>query len=75
VEYQLKEYGQAWSTSKVVAEAFAYQNYEGQPWFYEGNRLVLQANIYRSHLFYSQQSGEFEVAVNTECLLNVEICT
>jgi hypothetical protein len=74
-EYKLNTYGQAWSTSQRIAKDFAYRHYEGQPWFSESIRVVLQATIDKKNILYSKQSGEFEIAVNSTCLNNVAICT
>ena len=74
-EHQIKDYGQAWSTSKTVAERFAFKHYQGQEWFVESERVVLKATIPKPYIFYSKQSGEFEVAVDTEYLMNIEKCT
>lgn len=74
-EHKLNSYGQAWSTSKSIANDFAFNHYDGQPWFAKSTRVVLQATIDKSNIFYSKQSGEYEVAVNSKCLNNVIICT
>jgi hypothetical protein len=67
-EHSSKIYGQSWSTSKKVAEEFAYVHYQNQPWFNTEDRVVLQSTIPRSAIFYSKQHCEFEVVVNTNYL-------
>ncbi|MGU1745221.1 hypothetical protein ACSEQ3_01855 [Pseudomonas aeruginosa] len=67
-EYASKIYGQSWSTSKKVAEEFAYIHYQSQSWFNAEDRVVLQSTIPRSAIFYSKQHCEFEVVVNTNHL-------
>lgn len=67
-EYVSKMYGQSWSTSKKVAEEFAYIHYQSQSWFNAEDRVVLQSTIPRSAVFYSKQHCEFEVVVDTKHL-------
>jgi len=73
-EHKSKKYGQSWSTSKNVAEQFAYAHYQSQPWFNPENRVVLQATIPRSAIFYSNQNCEFEIVVNVNLLGEVRVC-
>lgn len=74
-EFQTKTYGQAWTTCLDVAKAFAHINYCGQPWFIAAERVILSSSILRSSVLYSDQSGEFEVAVKVNDLGPVEIRT
>lgn len=73
-EYTSKKYGQSWTTSKTVADLFAYSHYQNQTWFKPKDRLVLQGTVPRSGIFYSNQNGEFEVVVNVSLLREVMVC-
>lgn len=67
-ECHAREYKQAWTTNKNVAKQFAYVHYQGQEWFKEAHRVVLMTTISKSDIFYSKQSSEFEVVINTDKL-------
>lgn len=64
-EYISSKFGQSWTTKEEVAIDFAYRHYENQPWFEKENRIVLVTQYPRCHLYYSYQSCEYEVAVDT----------
>ncbi|MBT9492967.1 MAG: hypothetical protein IV107_11625 [Paucibacter sp.] len=72
-ELESKSFGQSWSTSLEAANEFAYVHYQSQPWFDSGNRVVLKANYLRDHVLYSHQSGEYEIVVNIDKLVDVNI--
>lgn len=73
-EHIIQKYGQSWSTSKNVAEQFAYVHYQNQPWFNLQDRAVLKSTISRTAIFYSKQECEFEVVVNVNLLGEVRVC-
>ncbi|MFQ1998132.1 hypothetical protein ACK35E_12155 [Aeromonas veronii] len=73
-EYESKNFGQAWSTSKERATDFAYRHYASQPWFNSKNRIVLKAIYPRDKVLFSDQSIEFEVVVDPKHLVNVDEC-
>lgn len=73
-EHIIQKYGQSWSTSKNVAEQFAYVHYQNQPWFNLQDRAVLQSTIPRTAIFYSKQECEFEIVVNVILLGEVRAC-
>lgn len=72
-EYATKTYGQSWSTSKEIAELFAYSHYNSQPWFNVNERIVIKAKICKSAILYSDQRVEFEVVIDTKYLAEVEL--
>lgn len=74
-EFESRSYGQSWTTNREVADAFAYKHYVGQHWFERGERLVLCACIPKKHVYFSNQTGEFEVVVDTSMLNDVRKCT
>ncbi len=74
-EHNCRQYGQSWTTKKTIANKFAFQHYVGQKWFDSSNRVVLEMCFSRSNVFFSHQSGEFEVVVNTTKITNVHINT
>lgn len=70
-----RNYGQSWSTSKEIAREFAFNHYSYQAWFSKNSRCVLSATIYKSQVYYSDQSKyEREVVVDTAKLMDVQIC-
>ncbi|MFS6896341.1 hypothetical protein ACDX38_13765 [Pseudomonas aeruginosa] len=73
-EHTIQKYGQSWSTSKNVAEQFAYVHYQNQPWFNIQDRAILQSTISKTAIFYSKQECEFEIVVNVNLLGKVQIC-
>lgn len=73
-EHITQKYGQSWSTSKKVAEQFAYVHYQNQPWFNLQDRAVLQSTISKTAIFYSKQECEFEIVVNVNLLGEVRAC-
>ncbi len=73
-EHMTQKYGQSWSTSKNVAEQFAYVHYQNQPWFNLQERAVLQSTISKTAIFYSKQECEFEIVVNVNLLGKVRVC-
>ncbi|MGO2497320.1 MAG: hypothetical protein ACTH6I_04810 [Vibrio litoralis] len=75
VEYESKNFGQAWSTSKDRATDFAYRHYASQPWFERKKRIVLKAVYPKDKVLFSDQSIEFEVVVDPDHLAKVEKCT
>jgi len=74
-EHRAHKYKQAWTTQKEVAQQFAYVHYQSQDWFNKADRVVLVTTISKDALFYSKQSSEFEVVINTSKLKVDEIYT
>jgi len=64
-------FGQSWTTCKETARKFAFEYYMDRPWFRASNRTVLEARIARRHIFFSQQSREFEVSLDSGQLVGV----
>lgn len=64
-EHRAGKYKQAWTTRKEVAQQFAFVHYQNQDWFNKADRVVLVTTISKDALFYSKQSSEFEVVINT----------
>lgn len=64
----IQKYDQSWSTSKDVAEQFAYFHYQNQQWFNLQDRVVLQSKVPKTAIFYSKQECEFEIVVNVNLL-------
>ncbi|MGK3127977.1 hypothetical protein ACCW76_02135 [Pantoea sp. C8B4] len=74
-ELNNRHFGQSWTTSLGVAKAFAYIHYAQQTWFDKSKRVVIQTIIDKENVFFSRQTGEYEVAVNTNMLGEVfRIC-
>lgn len=73
-ELERESFGQAWSTSLSVAREFAFKHYQGQDWFDQTRRVVLEAKCSRDDLLYSDQSVEFEVVVDVTRLRQVQRC-
>lgn len=71
-ELKTKIYGQAWTTDLDVARQFAFKHYSSQKWFDPAERVVLEAHIARNNVYYAKNSGEFEVVVNPNCLINIK---
>lgn len=71
-ELECEAFGQAWSTSPSVAREFAFKHYQGQDWFDETRRVVLEAKCSRDDLLFSDQSVEFEVVVDVRRLRQVK---
>ncbi|EHQ5158467.1 hypothetical protein KQY37_001300 [Salmonella enterica] len=71
-EFKDKEFGQAWTTSLSVAEDFAYNHYSGQEWFDTEKRVVLKTTYSKNHVLFSDQSIEYEVAIDTKKLDHVQ---
>lgn len=71
-ELDNKDFGQAWTTSLSVAEAFAYTHYSGQEWFDTEKRVVLKTTYSKDHVLFSEQSVEYEVAIDTNKLGHVQ---
>jgi len=67
-EHTNHTYKQAWTTCKEVAQQFAFVHYQGQDWFNKADRVVLMTTISKDALFYSKQSSEFEIVINTSKL-------
>lgn len=74
-EFESQKYGQSWTTNKQIAHDFAFVHYQGQQWFEGAKRLILCADISKQHVYFSNQTCEFEVVVNTSKLVNVRVCT
>ncbi len=72
-EHSEELYGQAWTTSKTIAEMFAYQHYEHKPWYRKSDRAVIKTTFPKKGVLFSKQSIEFEVVIDTKFLGNVEI--
>lgn len=75
-EFATRRFGQSWSTSEKIALEFAFKHYESQDWFQKESRVVLRATYRKSDVLFSNQTdfGEFEVAVETDCLDDVVLC-
>ncbi|AZE85909.1 hypothetical protein C4J98_4534 [Pseudomonas orientalis] len=71
-EYNSFSYGQSWTTCKEIAYLFAFTHYVGQPWFNKNERVVLKAEVSKRYVYFSNQSGEFEVVVNVGEISHVE---
>lgn len=74
-EFESQKYGQSWTTNKHIAHNFAFAHYQGQQWFEGAKRLILCADISKQYVYFSNQTCEFEVVVNTSKLVNVRVCT
>jgi len=74
-EFNSKIYGQSWTTNKDVAYDFAYKHYADQHWFEESQRTIFSAQFQKLHVYFSDQSCEFEVVVDTSKLVDVRKCT
>lgn len=77
-EHLNKEYRQAWTLNLDVAQRFAFEWYEDQPWFNKKTRVILKASYFVGDVFFYQdvsdkKVGEQEVVVDTHKLRNVEI--
>ena len=71
-EFDTKNFGQSWTTKLEVAKDFAFRHYDSQPWFDASNRIVLQTTYLKSDVYFSNQSCEYEVVVNTSKLQTVQ---
>jgi hypothetical protein len=71
-EYNSRTYGQAWSTSLDIAKTFAYDHYAHYDWFDKSKRVVMVVTFNRDDAFFSDQSVEYEVVVDTNKLENVQ---
>ena len=71
-ELEHNAFGQAWSTSPNIAYDFAFKHYQGQDWFDEKTRVVLEAKCSRDDVLFSDQSIEYEVVVNVTRLHGVQ---
>ncbi len=76
-EFELRKFGQSWSTCENVARRFAYEHYCSQPWFLAENRVVVRATYQKSNVLYANQAenSEYEIAVDPIKLVNIEIIT
>lgn len=70
-EFEGKKFKQAWTTSREVAENFAYSHYCDREWFAKDKRVVLAAKYLKKDVLYSNQSKEYEIVVDVEKLRNV----
>ena len=68
-------YGQSWTTCKNSAQDFAFKHYASQAWFKEAERIVLETTISKEHAYYSNQSCEFEVVIDTSKITHVKKAT
>lgn len=73
LEYENFSYGQSWSTSLDVAFDFAYMHYRFEPWFDKSKRRVVKAKINKRDVFYSKQSVEFEIVLDSTKIFDVEL--
>lgn len=72
-EFNIKKYGQSWSTSIEVAREFAYQHYASEAWYEKEKRCVLKAVVKKEAVFFSNQSNyEKEIAVDISKLTSVQ---
>ncbi|EIP3949450.1 hypothetical protein LSB85_001218 [Salmonella enterica] len=51
-ELKYKDFGQAWTTSLSVAEAFAYNHYSSQEWFETEKRVVLKTTYSKTMCYF-----------------------
>jgi len=73
-EYDSNIFGQSWSLSKKVAEDFAFVHYRSQPDYQNTERVVLEAVIDNSNIFFYIKNGrENEVIVNNHNLKDISI--
>jgi len=72
-EYESRKFRQSWTTSLQVAKDFAFKHYQNQPWFSEQDRVVLKTVYPKSGIYFSDQRCEFEVAINTRKIGQVEV--
>lgn len=71
-ELSSSRFGQSWTTSRKIAEEFAFEKYMDRPWFQRGSRAVLSAKIAKPYILFSQQYREFEIALDPRHLTEVE---
>ncbi|GAB7529379.1 hypothetical protein PS3A_17880 [Pseudomonas sp. 3A(2025)] len=71
IEYTSSNYGQSWTTRKEIAELFAFKHYKDQPEFDINKRAILRTTISKKHVYFSNQSGEFEVVIDTRKISHV----
>lgn len=74
-ELKHSNFGQSWTTNEQIAREFAYKHYRGQDWFNKESRVVLKTEYPKCFVFYANQAPEYEVAVNTSKISNVEKIT
>ncbi|WP_019581780.1 hypothetical protein [Pseudomonas mandelii] len=74
-EFNSRNYGQSWTTCKNLAHDFAFKHYAGQPWFKKSERIVLETKISKEYAYFSHQSCEFEVAIDTSKITCVKKTT
>lgn len=74
-ELKLSSFGQSWTTKVEVAREFAYKHYEGQGWFNKESRIVLKTEYLKCFVYYANQAPEYEVAIDTSKIGEVEIVT
>ncbi|MDT9644609.1 hypothetical protein [Pseudomonas sp. JV245A] len=72
-EHNSSSYGQSWTTCKEIAYFFAFEYYVGQPSFDVGKRVILKTKITKEHVYFSNQTGEFEVVIDVGKILHVEV--
>jgi len=73
-EFNTKNYGQSWTTCSKTAHDFAFKYYVGQPWFQGTERIVVKTKFPKEHVYFSNQSCEFEVVIDTGKINEVQKC-
>lgn len=71
-EFKKSMFGQSWTTKESVAHKFAYVHYKNQHWFKKVDRIILKTEYPRQFVYYASQEPEFEVAIDTSKISNVE---
>ena len=74
-EFNTKHYGQSWSTCRQTAYNFAFKHYAAQPWFEETDRIILKTIFPKEYVYFSNQSCEFEVVIDTSKITDVSLLT
>lgn len=72
-EFKSKNFKQAWTTNMDIASDFAFRHYARYEWFNLSERCICSAEILRTDILYSKQSGEFEVVVQPDKLINIKV--
>ena len=73
-EYNSKEFGQAWTIDKNIANEFAFIHYSGQEDYQNTSRVVLKAEINRNNIYYfNRDESEKEVVINTKKIIKNSI--
>ena len=73
-EFELKQFGQSWTTSESIARDFAYNHYDAQDWFDAEKRILVRAKYNKVDVLYSDQTeyGEYEIVVKPDKASDIE---